>query len=231
MLVGLGSILLGRTHSLHLAHFLSYDDAGAIGPLQQDEAIALFGIVRSIRPRTVIEFGFFHGHSAFNFLMAMPEDGLLVSYDVDEDSELRARREFAGLKGFRFIHKSQVDFDLADVDQRPLDFVFFDAAHQLDLNQRTFEKIQSQLAPRAIIAIHDTGIWNTEFYQDVHRAFNQEMPIIMTAEGYCIHQPGERKFVEWIRREYPDFQAIHLHSVRTLRHGLTLLQRVTAWDV
>lgn len=229
-LVGWVSVFSGRTQSLRLAHLLSYDDEGAIGPLQQDEAVALFGIVRSLRPRTVVEFGFFHGHSAFNFLMALPEDALLASYDVDEDSAARARVEFAGLKGFRFLHMSQDAFEPADVDGRALDFVFFDAAHFLDLNQRTFEKILPHLSSRAMIAIHDTGVWNPKFLKDVHRDFVSEMPTRETAGGNIIHQPGEREFVEWIRAEFPEFQAIHLHSDRTLRHGLTLLQKTSAWD-
>lgn len=229
-LVGWASVLAGRTQPLRLAHLISYEDEGAIGPLQQDEAVALFGIVRTLRPRTVVEFGFFHGHSAFNFLMALPEEALLASYDVDDDSAERARVEFSGLKGFRFLHKSQDAFDPGDVDGRSLDFVFFDAAHHLDLNQRTFEKILPYLSPRAMIAIHDTGVWNPEFFKEVHRSFVKEMPTRTNAEGHCIHQPGEREFVEWIRAEHPEFQAIHLHSVGTLRHGLTLLQKTSAWD-
>lgn len=229
-LVGWVSVVSGRTQPLRLAHLISYDDEGAIGPLQQDEAAALFGIIRTLRPRTVVEFGFFHGHSAFNFLMALTEDALLASYDVDEDSAERARVEFAGLKGFRFLHKSQDAFDPADVDGRPLDFVFFDAAHFLDLNQRTFEKVLPHLSDRAMIAIHDTGIWNPAFLKDVHRDFVKEMPTRETSGGNIIHQPGERDFVEWIRKIHPEFQAIHLHSDRTLRHGLTLLQKTSAWD-
>lgn len=229
-LVGWISVIAGRTQPLKLAHLLAYDDEGAIGPLQQDEAVALFGIVRCLRPITLVEFGFFHGHSAFNFLMAMQEDALLVSYDVDDESALRARVEFAGLRGFQFHHKSQDAFDPSDVGGRPLDFVFFDAAHHLDLNQRTFEKILQHLSPGAMVAIHDTGIWNPAFLQDVHRSFIQEMPTRTTAGGNIIHQPGEREFVEWILAEHPEFQAIHLHSDQTLRHGLTLLQKISAWD-
>ena len=41
-----------------------------------------------------MEFGFFHGHSAFNFLQALPPDARLFSYDIDPDSARRAETEF-----------------------------------------------------------------------------------------------------------------------------------------
>ena len=32
-------------------------------------------------------------------------------------------------------------------------------------------------------------------------------------------------FVNWILDTYPAFQAVHFHSMQTLRHGLSLLQQ------
>jgi len=228
-IVGFASVATGRTKKLRLSHLQSYDDEGAIGPLQQDEAAALFGLIRALRPKTIVEFGFFHGHSAFNFLMAMEDDALLASYDVDDESLRRARDEFAGIARLRFFHKSQDQFDPADVDAQPLDFVFFDAAHELELNQRTFSQILPHLAPAAVIGIHDTGTWPPNRLQNVHRDFIEEGRCENTAAGAIVHQPGERAFVEWVLKEHPGFQAIHLHSHRTLRHGMTLLQAGPAW--
>ena len=223
-LVGIASNASGRTRRLRLLHLLSYDDEGAIGPLQQDEAVALFGIVRALRPATVVEFGFFHGHSAFNFLMALEDDAMLASYDIGGESRERAEHEFPRSPSFRFFPKSQTEFDPADVDHRPLDLVFFDAAHELELNQRTFAAIRPHLAPGALVAVHDTGVWSPEFLSEPHREFMRTMPVELTASGAVIHQPGERDFVRWVLETHPGFQALHLHSRRTLRHGLTLLQ-------
>jgi hypothetical protein len=39
------------------------------------------------------------------------------------------------------------------------------------------------------------------------------------------HQPDERAFVNWLLDEHPELRQIHLHSRRTVRGGLTLLQR------
>ena len=223
--VGFCSVVVGRTKGIGMSHLLSYREDDAIGPLQRDEAIALFGIIRSLRPKVVVEFGFFHGHSAFNFLRALPADGQLFSYDIDEDSIRRAGREFGFDRRFTFVGKSQVDFDASDIGGQLIDFVFFDAAHELELNIATFARIVDRLAPDAMIAIHDTGLWQREHFSPIHATFTGEYPGVWVNEDLYAHQPGERAFVNWIVAGPHRFSGIHLHSTRTLRHGLSLLQR------
>lgn len=223
--VGWLSVLTGRTGSLGMAHLLSYREDDAIGPLQRDEAIALFGIVRTLMPATVVEFGFFHGHSAFNFLRAMPPDSRLFSYDICADSAKRAAAEFGFDPRFTFFGKSQTEFDPNDIGGRKIDFVFFDAAHELDLNTRTFGLILNHLAPEAMIAVHDTGIWHRRDLTASHRSFMKEVPGAWLDDDHYAHQPGERAFIDWIVTKHPEFAAIHFHSTNTLRHGFSLLQR------
>jgi len=223
--VGLLSVLLGRTQAIGMSHLLSYRENDAIGPLQRDEAIALFGIIRTLRPRVVVEFGFFHGHSAFNFLQALSADARLYSYDIDADSIKRAKTEFGFDRRFSFIGKSQTDFHPEDIDSQEIDFVFFDAAHELDLNIETFNGVVHHLAAEAMIAIHDTGLWHRKHFAPIHETFTREHPGVWQDGDLYAHQPGERAFIDWILAEYPEFAAIHFHSTRTLRHGFTLLQR------
>jgi predicted O-methyltransferase YrrM len=224
-IVGFSSILLGRTRRMGISHLLSYRENDAIGPLQRDEAIALFGIVRTLRPRVVVEFGFFHGHSAFNFLQALPGDAKLYSYDIDADSIRRAETEFKFDKRFTFIGKSQTDFDPADIGNQQIDLAFFDAAHELDLNIETFNRIVAHLAPEAMVAIHDTGLWHRDYFEPIHETFAREYPGVWKDDDLFAHQPGERAFIDWIVAEHPEFSAINFHSTRTLRHGFSLLQR------
>jgi predicted O-methyltransferase YrrM len=223
--VGFFSVLLGRTSPIGIEHLFSYRENDAIGPLQRDEAIALFGIIRTLRPKIVVEFGFFHGHSAFNFLQALPTDGQLYSYDIDEDSIRRARTEFQFDRRFTFIGKSQNDFDPVDVQNQKIDFVFFDAAHELDLNKDTFQRLLPHLSAEATLAVHDTGLWNREHFAPIHHTFTRDHPGVWQNENLYAHQPGERAFIDWILANHPEFTAIHLHSTRTLRHGFSLLQR------
>ncbi|MEO5712236.1 MAG: class I SAM-dependent methyltransferase [Luteolibacter sp.] len=223
--VGFFSVMTGRTGGIGMSHLLSYRENDAIGPLQRDEALALFGIIRTLRPRVVVEFGFFHGHSAFNFLRAMSEDARLFSYDIDADSIKRAAIEFNFDKRFTFIGKSQTEFDPADIGNRQIDFVFFDAAHELELNTETFGRIAGNLSPEATIAVHDTGLWHRKDFAAIHQTFASEMPGIWESADLYAHQPGERDFIDWIVSEHPAFTAVHFHSTETLRHGFTLLQR------
>ena len=223
--VGLISNLLGRTGGLGISHLSSYRENDAIGPLQRDEAIALFGIIRTLRPLVVVEFGFFHGHSAFNFLQALTADAKLYSFDIDADSIKRAKTEFNFDRRFTFIGKSQTDFDPEDIGNREIDFAFFDAAHELELNVETFKRIVPHLAAEAMVAVHDTGLWHRSHFEPIHETFTREHPGVWQDDVLYAHQPGERKFIDWIVAEHPGFSAIHFHSGRTLRHGFTLVQR------
>jgi predicted O-methyltransferase YrrM len=208
---------LGPSYSLgHLRHFKER----AAGPVQRDEALLLYAIVKTIDPKTVVEFGFMAGHSAVNFLKAMSIDARLYSYDISGSAlqlaeKVRDRR-------FVFVCKSQADFDSSDVENRRVDLAFFDASHNYDLNVATFERLSDSLSERALVIVHDTGTWHGDL-----KGFR-------TADGYFIgdsaesgyvHRPGERKFVNYIRETRPDFDQIHLHSTTKLRHGLTLMQR------
>lgn len=218
-------MMLGRTRKIGISHLMSYRENDSIGPLQRDEAIALFGIVRTLRPKVIVEFGFFHGHSAFNFLQALPDDGHLYSYDIDPDSLRRAKLEFHFDQRFTFISKSQTDFDPEDIEKKEIDFVFFDAAHELELNISTFNRIVSHLAPEGMIAIHDTGLWHRSQFAPIHELFIRENPGEWKDRDLYAHQPGERAFIDWILAEHAGFTAIHFHSTRTLRHGFSLLQK------
>ena len=225
MLIGGLSVLMRRTQNVGVSHLLSYKEADALGPLQRDEALALFGIVRTLRPKTMVEFGFSRGHSAFNFLCALEHDARLYSYDISADSARCARREMSFDPRLTFIHKSQASYDPGDIDHRLIDFLFFDGAHDLTLNIETFKRVLPCLAPGAMIAIHDTGLWEKSHFSPVQARVAQVAQEGWVTETSYAHQPEERAFVDWIISGHPDFGAIHFHSTHTLRHGFSLLQR------
>jgi len=224
--IGFISHLVGRSKNISISHLISYTDENAIGPLQQPEALLLFSIVKTTLPQTIVEFGFFHGHSAFNFLQAMPKDARLYSYEISNESAQRAAKEFPKDGRFKFLHKSQTDFCALDVENRSIDLVFFDAAHELGLNQKTFELIYPCLSNESIVCIHDTGLWNKTHFLDIHSDFVKEQNgKHWINESSYAHQNEERMFVNWILDTYPAFQAVHFHSMQTLRHGLSILQQ------
>jgi predicted O-methyltransferase YrrM len=223
--MGAARCLLRPRDRLGVSHLLSYENEHGLGPLQRDEALFLFGLLRVTRPQLVVEFGFFHGHSAFNFLRALDPGAQLISYDIKPESRVRAESEFGCFDNFRYIEKSQAEFDPADLGGRLADFVFIDASHDLDLNKATFARLLPALAPDAIVAIHDTGLWARAHFLEKHFAYSAgKDERWLTADLYQ-HQIDERKFVNWIFDSHPEFSQTHFHTTATLRHGLTLLQR------
>ena len=208
----------------------------AWGPVQRDEALLLHAMVRVLRPRTVVEIGFLRGDSALNFLCALDTDARLYSFDIDPGSEAVARERFRHDSRFVFRRRSQADLTTEDIDGRQPDFVFLDAAHDLELNRATFSRLVPMMSPNAILAVHDTGTiprrlvepgaipWQLKVVGDWWRAH----PHVGWVGDEREVEPDERAFVNWVLEEHPDFSQIHLHSTRTFRYGLTLLQRSTA---
>lgn len=197
----------------------------ALGPLQRDEARLLLSLIQVVRPQTVVEFGFSSGVSAFNFLQALGKDAHLYSYDIGEYSRKIAHTAFRGYKNFHFFHKSQDAFSPEDIEGKKIDFAFIDGAHDEAINQRTFKAILPHLSETAIIAVHDTGTWNKKHFLPIHQEYAARMPENWLNKDEFQVFVEERRFTNWIADTYPEFQLIHLHSQRCLRHGLTLLQR------
>ena len=200
-----------------------------VGPIHDDEALFLFGLTRVLCPRTIVEFGFRAGHSAFNFLLAAIPDCRVFSYDIGRESEKIARRGFGQFEEFRFIRKSQTEFSPTDIDNRKIDLCFIDASHITALNLETFDLIRPHLAEGAVVAVHDTGVWHRQFFKDQHLAYassndGRSFGQWLDAEQF---QPAvtERLFVNAVLRTYPEFSQVHLHSAYTLRNGITLLQK------
>jgi len=174
-----------------------------LGPIQKEDELLLKAIIKMTNPKKCVELGFFNGFSAKTMLDALEQDAKLISYDNTVHGNINDKR-------FTFKYKSQVEYEENNVD-----LVFFDASHDLQLNIATFLKVIPSLNNKAIIAIHDTGAWK-EMILDTGGYFIKE--------GY-LHRPDERKFVNWIKENYPEFQQIHFHSLSKIRHGMTLLQR------
>jgi predicted O-methyltransferase YrrM len=210
-----------------LGFFNSYfNNEYTIGPLQKDEAILLYGMIKVLRPKVCVEFGFCLGHSAFSTLNAIDEDASLFSYDISDSAEEIATKHFYGkFSNFRFFKKSQEDFEASDIGNKKIDFVFFDASHDLQMNINTFNKIKPFLSDNAFIAIHDTGLWNKKYLKPKHHVVLNYAPH-KEIEGSISHQNEEREFSNWVLDNVKGFSALHFHTLNTLRHGLTILSNV-----
>lgn len=218
-----------------LAHLARHAET-AWGPVQRDEALLLHAMVRVVRPSTVVEIGFLRGDSAFNFLCALDDDARLYSFDIDPAAESIARERFGHDPRLVFRRRSQADLTPEDVDGRRPELVFLDAAHDFELNRATFARLLPIMPANAILVVHDTGTIPRRLVEP------GVIPEALAAVGdwWRAHpdigwigderevESDERAFVNWVLEEHSDFSQIHLHSTRTFRYGLTLLQRSTA---
>jgi predicted O-methyltransferase YrrM len=200
----------------HLAIFSEIAD----GPVQRDEALFLYSLLRVVRPRTVVEIGFLTGRSALNFLCALDDDARLYSFDIAHAEHARDR--LGHDSRFTFRTRSQDELTPDDIDGREADFVFLDAAHELDLNQRTFSRLLPLMAPGAILAVHDTGTIPRRFVHPGHYFLDSSVGWIGDEREVM---PDERAFMNWLLDEHPEFSQVHFHSQRTVRCGITVLQR------
>lgn len=176
-----------------------------LGPILPEDALLLQAIIKSTNPKVLVELGFFFGESARKILEVMDNDSHLYSFDNTKESNIKDSR-------FTFYKLSQTEINIKDID-----FIFIDASHELKLNQETFNKLIPLLKDKAIIAVHDTGAWYNGNVFELNHGYN-------SANGW-VHCPGEVEFVNWIKDIYPEFQQIHFHSSRQVRHGITLLQK------
>ena len=87
-----------------IRHLKDYQEDWS-GPIQSDEALFLYSLVRVVRPKTIVEFGFYKGHSAVNFLKAMPYDGILYSFDCAPGAAEDAKK--IGDKRLKLIVKNR----------------------------------------------------------------------------------------------------------------------------
>jgi predicted O-methyltransferase YrrM len=204
-----------------ISHLSLFNEV-ADGPVQREEALFLYSLLRVVRPRTVVEIGFLTGRSALNFLCALDDDARLYSFDIDETCAARARDLFGHEPRFTFRTRSQAELTPDDIDGREADFVFLDASHDLDLNRSTFSRLLSLMAPNAILAVHDTGTIPRHFVRSGHIWLESNTGWIDDEREVM---PDERAFLNWLLDEHPEFAQVHFHSRQTVRCGITVLQR------
>jgi predicted O-methyltransferase YrrM len=194
-----------------LKHLNQDPNTAVFGPLQDDESLLLFGILKTTRPSIVLEFGSNNGHSSFNLLKALDNDAKLYSYDIqmfNSKSQNDPR--------FKFYQKSHSDFIVSDlIDNRKIDFVLIDYSN-FETMKIGFNKIINHMSPNGIIAVHNTGLH-----------FNEADKCSCDFDNFCggLHQIETRLFVNWILENQTEWQTINLHSFKIWRHGLTLFQR------
>src|ERR1700675_3250308 len=142
----------------NLSHLTQDDDQSIPGPIQDDEALLLFALIRVTRIKRILELGSAFGYSARNFRAAIGNVGTV--YSVDWGVEVRTQQQTAN---HVVILKNVADLTPEDLDNEPVDLVFFDC-HAYEACLCAFQNLRraSIIIDKTIFVFHDTNLWPTK---------------------------------------------------------------------
>jgi hypothetical protein len=145
--------------SFYNLHHLNQPEAQNLpGPIQDDEALFLFALIRVTRINRILELGSFPGYSAKNFLEAINGNGMVYSVDWGVDGVT----PYLSLN-HKVIVKNVADIDANDLDNKPIDLVFFDC-HAYEASLCVFQNLKRAgiITDKTILAFHDTNLLPSE---------------------------------------------------------------------
>lgn len=145
-----------------------------VGPL---EGAFLKMMTQLVGAKRVLEIGMFTGYSALCFAEALPEDGQVITCEVDEQSAAVARRYFSQAPCGRKIEiRMGPALETMRVLTGPFDVIFIDADKTNYVNY--YRRALDLIAPRGVILI-DNVLWDGEVLkqppQDERTAAIQEL--------------------------------------------------------
>jgi caffeoyl-CoA O-methyltransferase len=132
-----------------------------VGPL---EGAFLHMMTRLVRAQSVLEIGMFTGYSALCFAEALPDEGRVVTCEVDEECAAVARRFFA-----QSPHGRKIEIRMGPALETmaglkgPFDLIFIDADKVNYLNY--YRRGMELLSARGVMLI-DNVLWDGEVLRD-----------------------------------------------------------------
>jgi hypothetical protein len=172
-----------------LTHLTQSDDQNNPGPIQDDEALLLYALIRVTRIKRIVEFGGVHGYSAKNFCEAVGNEGVVYTIDWGVDGPTPKVAE-----NHVVVSKNVADVEPEDLGNQPVDLVFFDC-HAYEASLCAFQKLRRAriITDKTIFAFHDTNLWPTK---DAPNTTGAEWPeIAYEVEGGWVFCPPERQLV------------------------------------
>jgi len=194
----------------NLSHLTQNASQEVLGPIQDDEALLLYSIIRTMRIHNIIEIGGLSGYSAKNFSEAII-DGKIYTVDINPVPKI-ADNHIVLTKNCQLIDKN----DIPD----KIDMIFFDAhVYQEQIDLYNTLKNNDIIDDDVILSFHDT---NLHPYKTVDWSYYLEKQ-----QGWC-HQPVERKLVEYFKQLGFDALCFHTkleeHTI-PFRHGVTIMKK------
>lgn len=201
--------------------FLQTYNETTFGPIQQDEALFLYGLCRMVRPRRVLEYGSLLGQSARVWLEYGAEEIHCIDLILSRQLQDLANQVNRHQPGRMHLHEA----DMATFKPPHLDFdlVFIDASHKVEDNLAVIHLIGEGLKEGCIIGFHDTGHW-------AHEHIDKEKKWFIDTFGgqhaldYVIHHPGEKETIKAISEGWPHWQRMDFWTMNVPRYGITLFR-------
>ena len=203
----------------------AYPRQMAMGPMQADEMLLLFGLVRSSSVARVLEIGGLQGTSAYNFLQALrckhggPVAPMVITVDINP-----VHRWESHLVTHRTLQKDATLLTMADIGGEAVDAILLDC-HAFYASQHILLNVfdRGLLSANGFLFLHDTGLhdYPTPLPKVTWAQLNKQPP------GW-VHQPVERLIAQWVTQQDCAFQRVSAHDdARDVgpRHGLTIMQR------
>ena len=171
-----------------LSHLTQPDSQDVCGPIQDDEALFLYSLIRVKRISSVLEIGGLGGYSATNFVKAMamsPGGGQMYTIDVNPVSSV-ANNHYILVKDAQYVNCSDFGGILS------LGMVFYDC-HNYDIQQGLHVRLRSCgiITDQTVVVMHDTGMWPNKC---AGTTICCQSSLVPGARGYA-HQISERQMV------------------------------------
>lgn len=199
----------------NLDHLTQNDNQIVCGPIQDDEALFLYSIIRGMKLNRILEIGGLAGYSAKNFIQSMVTvDGILYTVEINPTCPQIAPNH-------KVIIKNACDLVMTDVDNKPIDLIFFDCHDivQLDIYDKMVKN--GIVTDATILALHDTNLH--------YKKYIDWATYVPEEDGYA-HQPVERHMVNIFKERGYDIFSLHTTKERhndafPFRHGVTICQK------
>jgi predicted O-methyltransferase YrrM len=222
-----------------LSH-LRQETSEIYGPIQDDEALFLFALIKVMCLRHIVEIGGLFGYSAANFIKAIPSDGSVVTVDpAFQPSDTPGVGCKINDQRHSLIAKLAHEVSEEDLKIPHVDLVFFDC-HNFESQLAFFKKFDGKLITRdTILALHDTGTHPIRHPRKVtagNSIWTSRMTFLAGKEfGNYGSLPPCHKVERSLSNAFMDmgYSPFHLHVNNKkmptdsckLRHGLTILSK------
>ena len=206
-----------QSSKYHFGFLTQEPNQMVLGPIQDDEALLLFSIIRCMRLKRIVEIGGLSGYSGRVFIEATGPEGMVYSVDLVDVPKLADNHIT--------LCKNALELSTADFSGLPVDMVFFDCHDyiaQIGLLQNLQEK--GIITDSTILALHDTNL-HPKKYTKASYSLN----------GLWVHEPTERRMVNYLKSVGYDSISFHTNlschdKGLPFRHGVTVMQKFNRLD-